>query len=251
MASDHRRRRHDACPRDRQGDRGQASRTIPIGSRSSTASTTCIAGSRARSRTSRWSSTTTTASTSFSTSCRPSRSARRTNTATRTKAGAFRYRARFAGDPALSWHLINALVADEFDITMCQEMLVDHAVTIPHGADVAGPDVAGEDRAGVDQHRAASAAVAGALPQARPLDRPRARILSARSAGADRGHRRAVASARRQAGRLHQQGLRSALPRQDRQRSRGAHALLDPRSGSSSPARRAWSSSTGWRCAAR
>jgi len=36
-----------------------------------------------------------------------------------------------AGDPDLSWHLINALVADEFDITMCQEMLVDHAVTIP------------------------------------------------------------------------------------------------------------------------
>jgi len=36
-----------------------------------------------------------------------------------------------AGDPALSWHIINALVADEFDITMCQEMLVDHAVTIP------------------------------------------------------------------------------------------------------------------------
>lgn len=36
-----------------------------------------------------------------------------------------------AGDPALSWHLINALVSDEFDITICQEMLVDHAVTIP------------------------------------------------------------------------------------------------------------------------
>lgn len=36
-----------------------------------------------------------------------------------------------AGDPDLSWHLINGLVADEFDITMCQEMLVDHAVTIP------------------------------------------------------------------------------------------------------------------------
>ena len=35
------------------------------------------------------------------------------------------------GDADLSWHLINALVADEFDITMCQEMLVDHAVTIP------------------------------------------------------------------------------------------------------------------------
>jgi protocatechuate 4,5-dioxygenase beta chain len=36
-----------------------------------------------------------------------------------------------AGDAAFSWHLINALVADEFDITMCQDMLVDHAVTIP------------------------------------------------------------------------------------------------------------------------
>jgi protocatechuate 4,5-dioxygenase beta chain len=35
------------------------------------------------------------------------------------------------GDPELSWHLINALVEDEFDITMCQDMLVDHAVTIP------------------------------------------------------------------------------------------------------------------------
>ena len=37
----------------------------------------------------------------------------------------------FAGDPALSWHLIESLVADEFDITMCQEMLVDHAATLP------------------------------------------------------------------------------------------------------------------------
>ena len=36
-----------------------------------------------------------------------------------------------AGDPALSWHLTNALVADQFDMTVCQEMLVDHAVTIP------------------------------------------------------------------------------------------------------------------------
>jgi protocatechuate 4,5-dioxygenase, beta chain len=35
------------------------------------------------------------------------------------------------GDPALSWHLINGLVGDGFDITMCQEMLIDHAVTIP------------------------------------------------------------------------------------------------------------------------
>ena len=31
----------------------------------------------------------------------------------------------------MSWHLIESLVADEFDITMCQEMLVDHALTLP------------------------------------------------------------------------------------------------------------------------
>jgi len=37
----------------------------------------------------------------------------------------------FAGELDLSWHLINALVAREFDVTTCQEMLVDHAVTLP------------------------------------------------------------------------------------------------------------------------
>ncbi len=37
----------------------------------------------------------------------------------------------FYGDQRLSWHIINALVGDEFDITTCQEMLVDHALTVP------------------------------------------------------------------------------------------------------------------------
>ena len=37
----------------------------------------------------------------------------------------------FEGDAALSWHLIESLVSDEFDVTMCQEMLVDHAFTLP------------------------------------------------------------------------------------------------------------------------
>ncbi len=37
----------------------------------------------------------------------------------------------FAGDPELSWHLIESLLEDEFDPTSCQEMLVDHALTIP------------------------------------------------------------------------------------------------------------------------
>ncbi len=37
----------------------------------------------------------------------------------------------FKGDAKLSWHIIENLVADEFDITMCQEVLVDHAFTLP------------------------------------------------------------------------------------------------------------------------
>jgi protocatechuate 4,5-dioxygenase beta chain len=39
--------------------------------------------------------------------------------------------APFPGDPELSWHIIDSVVADEFDIATCQEMLVDHAFTVP------------------------------------------------------------------------------------------------------------------------
>jgi protocatechuate 4,5-dioxygenase beta chain len=37
----------------------------------------------------------------------------------------------FRGQPDLSWHLIEHLVENEFDVTTCQEMLVDHAFTVP------------------------------------------------------------------------------------------------------------------------
>jgi protocatechuate 4,5-dioxygenase beta chain len=37
----------------------------------------------------------------------------------------------FPGDAALSWHIVEQLVADEFDVTICQEMPVDHAFTVP------------------------------------------------------------------------------------------------------------------------
>ena len=39
--------------------------------------------------------------------------------------------APFEGHPAFSWHLIEALIRDEFDVTTCQEMQVDHAFAIP------------------------------------------------------------------------------------------------------------------------
>ncbi len=38
----------------------------------------------------------------------------------------------YPGDPDLSWHLIEQLVADEFDVTTCQEMLVDHGFVNPY-----------------------------------------------------------------------------------------------------------------------
>jgi protocatechuate 4,5-dioxygenase beta chain len=37
----------------------------------------------------------------------------------------------FTGEVDLSWHLINSLINDNFDLTTCQEMLVDHAFTLP------------------------------------------------------------------------------------------------------------------------
>lgn len=36
-----------------------------------------------------------------------------------------------SGDVGLSWHICNELVANEFDITICQEMKVDHGLTVP------------------------------------------------------------------------------------------------------------------------
>ncbi len=39
--------------------------------------------------------------------------------------------APFPGDQALSWHVIESLVADEFDVATCQEMKVDHGFAVP------------------------------------------------------------------------------------------------------------------------
>lgn len=37
----------------------------------------------------------------------------------------------FRGEQQLAWHLIESLVEQEFDLTTCQEMVVDHAFTLP------------------------------------------------------------------------------------------------------------------------
>jgi protocatechuate 4,5-dioxygenase beta chain len=36
-----------------------------------------------------------------------------------------------AGNEDLSWHLVESLIAQSFDLVTCQEMLVDHALTLP------------------------------------------------------------------------------------------------------------------------
>ncbi|GGX68447.1 class III extradiol dioxygenase family protein [Saccharospirillum salsuginis] len=35
------------------------------------------------------------------------------------------------GETELSWHLVNQLIDDEFDMTVCQELRVDHGLTVP------------------------------------------------------------------------------------------------------------------------
>jgi protocatechuate 4,5-dioxygenase beta chain len=35
------------------------------------------------------------------------------------------------GDPDLSWHIAESLIHDEFDMTVCQEMAVDHGLIVP------------------------------------------------------------------------------------------------------------------------
>ncbi len=35
------------------------------------------------------------------------------------------------GDPELSWHIIESIIGEEFDVTTCQELQVDHATAVP------------------------------------------------------------------------------------------------------------------------
>jgi len=37
----------------------------------------------------------------------------------------------FQGDPKFSWHVIESMINDEFDLVTCQEMAVDHGFTVP------------------------------------------------------------------------------------------------------------------------
>src|SRR5262245_6202773 len=69
------------------------------------------------------------------------------------------------GDPALSWHLIESLVAAEFDVTTCQEMLVDHAFTIPLALLWPEPDTRPESRSSGRPRWRAKRAASAATPR--------------------------------------------------------------------------------------
>ena len=75
-----------------------------------------------------------------------------------------------AGDAEFSTHLCESLIEQEFDLTVCQEMGVEHGFLVP--MNLCFPHtpggLAGEERAAADQRRAAPAAHGATLLQARP-----------------------------------------------------------------------------------
>ena len=54
----------------------------------------------------------------------------RRNSRPPTRAGA-RVRSRFEGAPELAWHIAQSVILDEFDLTICNKMEVDHGLTVP------------------------------------------------------------------------------------------------------------------------
>ena len=55
-----------------------------------------------------------------------------------TKAGVFVRSRRRSATPTFPWHAIESLVDDEFDVTICQELRVDHGFPRPDEPSLAG-----------------------------------------------------------------------------------------------------------------
>ena len=146
----------------------------------------------------------------------------------------------FQGDPDLSWHIIESVVEDEFDVASCQEMLVDHGFTVPMSLFWPNNSYSGVKTIPVCintvQHPLPTpmrcfkfGQAIGRAIESYPKD---INVLVMGTGGL-------VSSARWRARRLHQQGIRPALHGKDRQRSGSAGPLLDPRAWCASRALRA------------
>ncbi len=124
-------------------------------------------------------------------------------------------------------HLIEALVASEFDITMCQDMLVDHAFTIPLSLLWPGKDSRPVRTVPISintvQHPLPSAARCFRLGQT--IGRALAQLRLERQ-DSHRRDRRSLPSARWHARGLYQQGFRPDVHGQDRAPSGGTHPTL-------------------------
>jgi protocatechuate 4,5-dioxygenase beta chain len=86
----------------------------------------------------------------------------------------------FTGDAALSWHIIEQLIADEIDPATCQEMLVDHAFTLP--LKLLWPDQPLPVRVVPSPRTMCSIPPSPAL-LARPVDRPPSQLSSGSARG--------------------------------------------------------------------
>ena len=136
----------------------------------------------------------------------------------------------FKGSPELSWTIIDHLVDEEFDIVTCQEMLVDHAFTVP--LKLFWPDGnAPVGRAGVRQHRPVPAAERQALLRAGQGGRRGDRRLGQGHEGRDDRLGGPEPPARWRARRFHQQAVRPANSSTAWSTIRPGRPSFDPRAG--------------------
>ena len=125
------------------------------------------------------------------------------------------------GHPELAWHLAQSLILDEFDITIVNQMDVDHGLTVPMSLMFGEPRrVAGAGHPAGGERRAVSAADRQPLLQPGQGDPPRGGVVRPGPEGGDLRHRRHVAPAPGAARRADQQGVRRALPRPARRPTR-------------------------------
>ena len=153
---------------------------------------------------------------------RPSRSAARRNSRPPTKAGA-RARCRSCkGHPALASHIAQSVILDEFDLTICNKMEVDHGLTVPmnllFGKPTGTPGRARSSRSRSTwcciRRRPGIAATCSARRSARRSSPIR------KISGRDLRHRRHVAPDQRPARRPDQQQVGQGVPRQSDARIR-------------------------------